>query len=105
MKTKEYTNNVGSKRYKLILDTGLPSGGDLSLLVEDKLGNEYILLSKYEAGNIRALLEAIKDSGYPFSATGDWFDWIRTNVPKEWIANLPVELQVANFKRLWGRIV
>ena len=105
MKTKEYTTNWGGKRHKLILDTGLPTGGDLSLLVEDKYGNEYMILSKYEAGNVRELLESIKESGYPFSSTGDWFDMIRTNVPKEWHANLSAELQVANFKRSWGKII
>ena len=60
--------------------------GDCCQVVKDSKGYDVLVLSQYEAGNVRNLLEALFKAGVPVS-DGDWFDYLRHNIPEHWQSN------------------
>jgi hypothetical protein len=56
------------------------------MLVKDEYGNEYICLNKYEAGNVKSLLRALKAVKANVD-TGDWFADVALKIPLEWTSN------------------
>ncbi|HEX9503594.1 MAG TPA: hypothetical protein VF974_04720 [Patescibacteria group bacterium] len=61
-------------------------------LIKDKFGNDGIWLSKYEAGNIRVLLQALYELHIAGIDSGDWFNDLRKwYIPEDWYGNSSVE--------------
>jgi len=62
--------------------------GDFCRLIEDEFENQGIILSKYEAGNIKALLKVLEFLKMPVN-TGDWFNFFQYSIP-DWSSNVKV---------------
>ncbi len=63
---------------------------DCAQLIEDKAGHKGIVLSEYEAGNIRMLLETMRELQFPVNS-GDWFDFVRLRIPVTWHSNVNLD--------------
>ncbi len=77
---------------------GYSSQYDPIVLVDQNNG-EFVALTKYEAGNVRVLLEALQEARVSGVNTGDWFTDLQERIPKDWPGNLTKDNMVIAIKR------